>query len=76
MGAGLAGQCLRLKLEDFATANQSQDDEGRICQASTGASIASQLHAMTQASPALSEWLTAYDKASVADEQDPMEALH
>jgi hypothetical protein len=34
-----------------------------------------QLQAIAQVSPALSEWLSDYDKAS-ADDQDPMEALH
>ena len=35
-----------------------------------------QLQTVTRASPTLSEWLAAYDKASMADDQDPMEALH
>ena len=35
-----------------------------------------QLQAMTQASPTLSEWLADYDRTSMPDDQDPMEALH
>ena len=35
-----------------------------------------QLQAMTQVSPTLSEWLAYYDRTSMPDDQDPMEALH
>jgi hypothetical protein len=35
-----------------------------------------QLQAITQTSPTLSEWLAGYDKASIAEDKDPMEALH
>jgi hypothetical protein len=35
-----------------------------------------QLQAITQVSPALSEWLADYDRASMAGDEDPMDALH